>query len=146
MLVLKSLISKLQGKLADSLAALSSALDIGSANGYVRPFLAYGSELDDQLHELSATSSQTRFIRHLLEQARLGRQRNTAPEEFSNPLSARQTEIMRLVAAGYSNRDIADRLFISEQTVKKHLSTTFTRLDVSSRTQAIEASRRLGIL
>ena len=77
---------------------------------------------------------------------RLDRQHSQSTEDGPNPLSKRQMEIMRLVASGYSNRDIADQLFISEQTVKKHLVTVFLRLEVSSRTQAIEACRRLNIL
>ena len=112
----------------------------------MRPFLAFGNELEDQLHELSLTSRHARYIRHLLEQMRSDRQRGASSEALANPLSKRQTEIMQLVAAGYSNRDIADQLFISEQTVKKHLSTAFNRLEVSSRTQAIDACRRLNIL
>jgi LuxR family maltose regulon positive regulatory protein len=98
------------------------------------------------LHELYKTSAHARFIRHLLELMRRDRQHSESPEDMENPLSKRQTEIMQLVAAGYSNRDIADQLFISEQTVKKHLGTAFVRLDVSSRTQAIDVCRRLNIL
>jgi ATP/maltotriose-dependent transcriptional regulator MalT len=146
MLVLKSVFSKLQGKSPESLLALSAAIDIGASAGYVRPFLAFGVELEDQLQELYKSSTHARFIRRLLEELRLERQHSESTEDGPNPLSKRQTEIMRLVASGYSNRDIADQLFISEQTVKKHLVTVFLRLEVSSRTQAIEACRRLNIL
>ena len=68
--------------------------------GYVRPFLAFGSELEEQLQELSVTSKHARFVRRLLEQMRRDRQQGESPEEAANPLSKRQTEIMRLVAAG----------------------------------------------
>jgi LuxR family maltose regulon positive regulatory protein len=146
MLILKSVLLTSQGKAKESTAALSSAIDIGAGSRYVRPFIAFGNELEDHLQELSFTSTHARYIRHLLEQIRSDRQRGAPSAELENPLSKRQTEIMQLVAAGYSNRDIADQLFISEQTVKKHLSTTFIRLEVSSRTQAIDACRRLDIL
>lgn len=49
------------------------------------------------------------------------------------PLTARQTEVVRLVADGLSNRQIAERLGISENGVKRHLSNLFTRYDVESR-------------
>ena len=146
MLLLKCVLLAAQGTSKEASAALSSALDIAVAAGYVRPFLAFGSELEAKLQELSVTSTHARFIRHLLELLRRDRQQAESTEGTANPLSKRQTEIMQQVAAGYSNRDIADHLFISEQTVKKHLSTTFMRLGVSSRTQAIDACRRLNIL
>ncbi len=146
MLLLKSIFLASQGKSAESHDSLSLAIEIGYSTGHLRPFFAYGSELEEPLQHLNKSSDHARFIRRLLEQIRLDRQHGESPEELANPLSKRQTEIMRLVAAGQSNRDIADQLFISEQTVKKHLSMAFTRLEVSSRTQAIDACRRLNIL
>jgi ATP/maltotriose-dependent transcriptional regulator MalT len=53
---------------------------------------------------------------------------------------------MRLVAAGLSNREIGDALFISEETVKTHLRRIFEKLDVSSRTQAVATARSRGLL
>jgi DNA-binding NarL/FixJ family response regulator len=52
-------------------------------------------------------------------------------------LTARQWELLRLVAAGHSNADIARQLFLSENTVRKHLENIYQRLNVSSRTAAI---------
>ncbi|MBC6446939.1 helix-turn-helix transcriptional regulator [Actinokineospora xionganensis] len=51
-------------------------------------------------------------------------------------LTAREVEVLRLVAAGRSNPEIASRLVLSEKTVARHLSNIFTKLDVSSRTAA----------
>lgn len=53
-------------------------------------------------------------------------------------LTQRQWELMRLVAIGYSNKQIARRLFISEGTVRKHLENVFERLDVTNRMAAVE--------
>ncbi|GAA1719362.1 response regulator transcription factor [Brachybacterium phenoliresistens] len=61
-------------------------------------------------------------------------------------LSARETEVLQLVAVGASNSDIARRLHISEATVKSHLVHVFTKLGVSSRTAAVAAARDAGIL
>jgi DNA-binding NarL/FixJ family response regulator len=52
-------------------------------------------------------------------------------------LTARQWELLRLVAAGHSNADIARQLFLSENTVRKHLENIYQRLSVSSRTAAV---------
>lgn len=61
-------------------------------------------------------------------------------------LSARELEVLDLVARGRSNHEIAAALFISETTVKTHLGHVFAKLDVSSRTAAVSAARERGIL
>lgn len=61
-------------------------------------------------------------------------------------LSARELEVLELVAEGASNTDIAARLHITEATVKSHLVHVFTKLDVGSRTAAVSAARSLGLL
>jgi DNA-binding NarL/FixJ family response regulator len=68
------------------------------------------------------------------------------------PLSYREKEILGLVVIGLTNRQIADRLYVAESTVKTHLSSAFRKLDVRSRSEAIarlldaEACRGLGVL
>jgi DNA-binding NarL/FixJ family response regulator len=61
-------------------------------------------------------------------------------------LSARETEVLRLVAAGLTNADIGKRLFISEATVKTHLLRAFNKLDVADRTAAVTTAMRHGLL
>lgn len=61
-------------------------------------------------------------------------------------LSARELDVLRLVAEGLTNRDIARQLFISEGTVKTHLVHAFAKLDADSRTAAVAAARRHGLL
>ncbi|MFJ4015025.1 response regulator [Microbacterium sp. NPDC090014] len=61
-------------------------------------------------------------------------------------LSSREIEVLELVAAGRSNSEVADELFVSETTVKSHLAHIFSKLDVTSRTAAVSAARRKGIL
>lgn len=60
-------------------------------------------------------------------------------------LTAREVEVLRLVAAGKTNREIADELFISEKTVARHLTNTFMKIDSQSRTQAAAWAFRNGI-
>lgn len=61
-------------------------------------------------------------------------------------LSAREMEVLDLVAAGRSNGDVAAALFVSETTVKSHLAHIFSKLGVASRTAAVSAARNRGIL
>jgi LuxR family maltose regulon positive regulatory protein len=62
------------------------------------------------------------------------------------PLTERELEVLRLVAAGTSNRAIAAHLIVTLGTVKKHLNNIFGKLDVQSRTQALARARELGLL
>jgi DNA-binding CsgD family transcriptional regulator len=62
--------------------------------------------------------------------------RDAAPATAAGSLTARELQVLRLVAAGKSNRTIAGDLFISERTVERHVSNIFTKLDVSSRAAA----------
>ena len=57
------------------------------------------------------------------------------------PLTMRETEVLRLIAAGYSNRQIAETLVIAEGTVKFYVHTILHKLQVHSRTQAIAAAK-----
>lgn len=61
-------------------------------------------------------------------------------------LSAREIEVLRLVARGASNADVAARLHITDATVKSHLAHVFSKLGVTSRTAAVSSARALGIL
>jgi ATP/maltotriose-dependent transcriptional regulator MalT len=70
----------------------------------------------------------------------------TASQEFIEPLSERELEVLNLVSQGLSNNDIAHKLIITVGTVKKHLNNIFGKLQVSSRTQAIGRGRELGLI
>jgi DNA-binding NarL/FixJ family response regulator len=61
-------------------------------------------------------------------------------------LSARQQEILRLIAAGQTNAEIAQRLFLSRHTVKQHTSALYRKLNVKNRTHAVQAGQRLGLI
>ena len=61
-------------------------------------------------------------------------------------LSKRELEILGLVNDGLSNQQIADKLFVSEHTVKKHISNLFLKLDVERRTEAVKKAKQLKII
>lgn len=64
----------------------------------------------------------------------------------NDPLSERELEVMQLVSQGLSNQEIANKIFISAGTVKRHISNIYQKLDVHSRVQAIELSRKFGLI
>ena len=61
-------------------------------------------------------------------------------------ITKREHEILELIAEGLSNREIAERLFVSENTVKTHSSRLFDKMDVRRRVQAVRKARELGLI
>ena len=61
-------------------------------------------------------------------------------------ITPRELEILGLIAQGFSNREIADRLFVSENTIKTHCSRAFDKLGARRRTQAVQLGKQLGLL
>ena len=68
------------------------------------------------------------------------------PERLRLGISQRELEVLQLVAEGLSNQEVAERLFVSLNTVKTHSSRIFEKLEVRNRTQAVERARRLRLI
>lgn len=68
------------------------------------------------------------------------------PQKSTDPLSAREHEVLRLVAAGFSNKQIAYSLSIAERTVKFHVTSIFQKLDADNRAQAVALALQRGLL
>ena len=69
-----------------------------------------------------------------------------SPEELPEPLTPREKEVLRLLAAGFSNKEIAARLKISEHTAKFHVASILGKLGASSRTEAVSIGMRHGLI
>ncbi|HMM40717.1 MAG TPA: response regulator transcription factor, partial [Thermomicrobiales bacterium] len=69
-----------------------------------------------------------------------------AAQPLVEPLTERELEVLQLLATGAPNRDIADALFVSLPTVKKHVANILRKLDVANRTQAVARARELGVV
>ena len=82
--------------------------------------------------------------RVLEEFARVGRLRAAAKEVFAE-LTRREMEVLELLGKGLRNKDIAQRLFLSEKTVKNHISSIFTKLQVNDRTEAALLAAKHGL-
>ena len=70
---------------------------------------------------------------------------NTARQQRLG-ITARELEILTLIARGFSNREIATQLFVSENTVKTHCARAFDKLGAARRTQAVQRGKELGLL
>jgi DNA-binding NarL/FixJ family response regulator len=78
--------------------------------------------------------------------ARLTRKTVEYSNSFSEPLSEREVEILRLIASGGSNREIAEALFLAEGTVKNHVTNILGKLGVRDRTQAAIKAKDIGLV
>ena len=83
---------------------------------------------------------------------RLSRSTQVEPFELNTKaltylgISERESDVLALLAAGHSNQEIADRLFVSPNTVKTHLQNLYQKLDVARRGQAVEKARSLHLV
>jgi len=93
---------------------------------------------------LFAPSVTRRLIEAYAHQARSAPGAQPPPD--LGTLTSREAEVLKLVARGLSNPEIADRLYISEATVKTHLNRTMTKLDLDSRAQAVVVAYETGLV
>jgi LuxR family maltose regulon positive regulatory protein len=144
LLLLRSIAEHTLGRSVAAERSFLQALKIGEPERFARSFIDHGQRLAPLLDRVvRSEEAQSGYARVLLEAEGIAARSGKSP---TDRLSPREIEVLLLVAAGESNRAIAGRLFISEQTVKKHMSNIFEKLSVSSRTQAISRGRALGIV
>ena len=146
------------GEAEAALRALGEALQAAEQDRYVQIFLSLGETMQDLLHAYARQQKGPGYVRHVLsfyQEPRDGTSRQSVKDEITaqaavpgyiEPLSERELEVLALVAAGLTNREIAQRLYITVGTTKRHLSNIYQKLGVSSRTQAAALSREYGLI
>jgi LuxR family maltose regulon positive regulatory protein len=150
------------GDQAGALAALAEAVAIGAPKGYLRVFVDEGAPMAALLGKLTTAGTAqvaavgdlppddlTRlaeaFARDGAPIAQHDRRTGVVPG-LVEPLSDREVQVLRLVAAGRSNREIAEELVVVLDTVKKHVGHILDKLGAANRTQAVARARELGLL
>ena len=139
----------LQGKkdIAQAISVLLEALSLAQPGGYVRIFLDEGEPMARLLYQVKSQRFGQGYESELL--SALGGKSGAelpAAQLLIEPLTTRELEVLRLIEAGDTNQDIADRLVISIPTVKRHISNINTKLGAKNRTQAVSLARELGLL
>jgi LuxR family maltose regulon positive regulatory protein len=157
-LLLQAMAFQAQGDTEGALDALRQALSLAAPEGYVRAFLDEGEPLAHLLHEALSRDIAPAYVAKLLsvlgtkDERRRTKKRAPSHETVLRPsslvesLSERELQVLQLIAQGLSNREIAERLFISLSTVKGHTGNIYGKLAVNSRTQAVAQARALGLL
>jgi LuxR family maltose regulon positive regulatory protein len=139
-----------------ALTTLEHALALAEPEGYVRTFVDEGEPMAKLLSDARISVARDQgtarispeYVGELLAAIEQPPPKRTPPgvEPLAEPLSDRELEVLRLVAAGMKNAQIARELFVVVGTVKTHLNSIYRKLGVRSRTQAISRARELDLL
>lgn len=125
-----------------ALTHLEEALRLAQPEGYTRTFLDEGAPMAALLTQCKP--SPTRDV--LLEAFGRPIPKSPAPQKLPEPLTDREIQILRLMAAGLSNQDIANELYLTASTVKWYSHQIYQKLGAKRRTEAVERARGLGVL
>jgi LuxR family maltose regulon positive regulatory protein len=146
-LALYALAKEMLGDVSGEMKTLEHALRLAEPEGYVRLFLDLGHPMIRLLQKARSRNVMSGYVEKLLSAfgdtlSSASPSRGTLPE----PLTSREVEILKLLSAGLSNREIAGELVISPETVKKHAGNIYGKLGVGSRTEAAARARELQLL
>jgi LuxR family maltose regulon positive regulatory protein len=146
-LALRALAHWQGGDRAGAMVSLEHALRLAEPEGYLRLFADLGHPMSRLLQEARSRDVMPEYVARLLaacetDRGPAGASAGALPEL----LSVRELEVLKLIAAGLTNREIASALVISPETVKKHTGSIYGKLGVRGRTEAAVKARSLDVL
>jgi LuxR family transcriptional regulator, maltose regulon positive regulatory protein len=144
-----AVINRKTGKKKESLEMLHQALLKAEKTDIIRPFLDAGPDIVQILKEYTIEKAYQGIISlHFIQKlfSEYDSELKRTPEGLSEPLSDRELEVLRLIAAGMTNKEIGEQLFLAVGTVKKHSYTIYQKLDAKNRLQAVRKSKELRLI
>jgi LuxR family maltose regulon positive regulatory protein len=151
-MLLKALALQAQGDTAQALIALERALSLAEPGGFVRIFVDEGPPMARLLHEVAARGVAPEYVARLmaafpqLESPMHHTPKPADQSQIIEPLSERELEVLRLLAAGLSNPEIAQKLYVAVSTVRSHTKSIYSKLNAHSRWEAVQQARELSLL
>ena len=142
-LALTSALAELEGDSRAAVATMEEAV-MRAREGYRFQFSFASPVAEIVLGRMVGRTAHDGFVRSILE--RLPKDAVQLPTQPIDPLTVREIEVLSEIAAGYSNEEIADRLFISRGTVKRHASNIYLKLGAHHRAEAAARGRELGLI
>ena len=135
------------GKLSASIKKIERALEIGNAGGYVRVFVDEGEMMKTLLLQVQKQVKDD-ALRSYITDLLLAFDTSAAIDQSAliEPLTDREIEVLKLIAEGLSNPEIAEKLFLSVGTVKTHVKHIYGKLNVDDRVKAASRARELGFI
>lgn len=144
-LALQALAQQKLGDEPGAMKALEEALRLAEPQGFVRLFVDLGPEMARLLRTAKGRRVMVDYVVELL--SAFGNvDRAAAKPQLLEPLTDREEEVLKQIAAGLTNPEIAEALVIATDTVKKHASNIYSKLNVSNRLEAATRARELGLL
>jgi LuxR family maltose regulon positive regulatory protein len=149
--LLQALAWQAQGQGAAALESFERALSWAEPEGYVRAFLETGTGVILLLRRAASRGIRSQYVSKLLlafgveDGADTPSAQRPERQPLPEPLTPRELEVLALICDGLSNREIAERLTVTLNTVKKHSSHIYSKLGVTSRAQAIVRAGELGL-
>ncbi|MDO6442475.1 LuxR C-terminal-related transcriptional regulator [Marinobacter sp. 2_MG-2023] len=131
-----------------SLEQFERAVALAAEAGFVRLFAEESPHLRNLLLDLpglKARGNWQRSVKSLLKTHKEVNRTDSVQASLADPLSQRELEVLGLINAGHSNKDIAERMSVAPATVKAHIRNIYGKLDVGRRTEALARARELGI-
>ncbi len=152
-MVLQAVALQAHGEQDQAVHLLLDALALAEPGGFIRLFVDEGPPMAHLLSEAAATGMMPDYTGKLLAvveaDARMRENTSSLPppaQRMFEPLSPRELEVLHLMAAGLSNQEMCERLFLALSTVKGHNRTIFGKLAVQRRTEAVARARELGLV
>ena len=145
-MAVQAIVYHAQGEPEQAFARLEQAIEMAEPEGYIRVFVDEGMPMSRLLRRMMTRSPASEYIRRLLDA--LGETANLEmpiATKLIEPLSQRELEVLRLIIEGATNKQIADELVLTVNTVKRHISNIFRKLEVSNRAQAIARAHELNL-
>ena len=121
-------------------------LRLAEAGGYIRSFVEAGERIIPFLRLAAGRGVLPEYVEHILAAMMDNTALATSLPSMTEPLSERELEVLRLIAVGMSNREIADELVISPGTAKTHVHHLCGKLGVRNRTEAAMRAKELGLV
>jgi LuxR family transcriptional regulator, maltose regulon positive regulatory protein len=153
--ILKALSMQKMGNIVRANNALAESLALAEPEGYLRVFLDEGQPIQMLLNQwvtCTTTNPLHKYATRLSSQLdaelqlRTDREKPSPANNFIDPLSARELEVLKLMALGRTNQEIARLLVVAPGTIKAHAASIYRKLDVANRTEAVARARQFGLL
>jgi LuxR family maltose regulon positive regulatory protein len=144
-----SLVKDRLDKPNQAIEAIKLALSLGAQHGYQRIFLDESKPMENLLRRVIQRGEASLYARQLLgafQQPDHSRSNAQPVSVLIEPLNEREQDVLRLMAAGLSNPEIAEELYLSLNTIKTHTRGIYGKLGVGNRTQATVRARELGLI
>jgi LuxR family maltose regulon positive regulatory protein len=128
--------------------ALGEALSLAEPGGYLRVFLDEGEPMAGLLRQAASRGIAPAYVAKLLAAFEPESAEGAAPQPqpLVEPLSERELEVLRLLAAGLSNPEIAEELVVAVSTVRSHCKSIYGKLGVHRRWDAVQQAQELGLI